>query len=71
MPDAGSLGMQSLFRVLYPSPGCAIMAPSFELAYREALGHFTAPDRQPRLRRPDASRDRRDTGAVTQGRTDY
>lgn len=34
----GSLGLQSLFRVLYPSAGCAIMAPSFELAYREALG---------------------------------
>ena len=37
-PTMGSLGLQSLFRVLYPSAGCAIMAPSFELAYREALG---------------------------------
>ena len=37
-PTLGSLGLQGLFRVLYPSPGCAIMAPSFELAYREALG---------------------------------
>jgi hypothetical protein len=37
-PTLGSLGLQNLFRVLYPSPGCAIMAPAFELAYREALG---------------------------------
>ena len=37
-PTMGSLGLQNLFRVLYPSAGCAIMAPAFELAYREALG---------------------------------
>ncbi len=37
-PSLGSLGLQSLFRVLYPSSGCAIMAPAFDLAYHEALG---------------------------------